>query len=269
MPKQDVLLIHGTWGHGGSWDDFAAALNERGYRAHSPTLPAHGLAQEIDVWSAAQEVAKLGIDDYVDHLRGLVDQMETAPIIVGHSLGGLLAQVLAQQVRNSGVMLIGTAPAAGVFALYPSTTYLWGRYAFKFFLGGPMFPIDKKAWDRYICNTVPQAMSDEWYAGLCAESGTVYRQMALWFTDPKQRARVHFDKITTPVLVVAGEQDKCCPPAMNKATAERYGDRGTYAEIPGSDHMMIAGPAMPHTLEIFDDWTARHGLAAAQKAANK
>ncbi|WP_353114678.1 alpha/beta hydrolase [Microbacterium sp.] len=109
----------------------------------------------------------------------------------------------------------------------------------------------------------PPALADAWYEDLCAESGKVYRQMALWFLDPRRRARVDFAKIDAPVLVIAGEKDRCCTPAMNRATARRYGDRGTYVEIPGSDHMMTAGPVMPQTLGHIHRWAEEHGIAPA------
>ncbi|MFT4201262.1 alpha/beta hydrolase [Gordonia sp. (in: high G+C Gram-positive bacteria)] len=260
MTKQDVLLIHGTWGSSASWDYVTDELTKRGYNVHAPTLPGHGKASEIDVDAMAAEVSKLGLEDYVDYLQKLVGEMATEPIIVGHSLGGLIAQLLAVKVASPALILIGTAPAAGVFAQYPTTTVLWSPYLFTWLRSKPMFPVSKKSWDKYIANELPADLSDEFYAELCAESGKVYRQMALWPFDGQKQAKVDFEAITEPVLVIAGEKDKCCLPAMNKATVRRYGDRGTYAEVPGSDHIMTAGPALPKTMAIIDDWVAKQGL---------
>lgn len=156
MGTRDVLLIHGTWANGGYWEDFGAELAAQGYTVHAPTLPHHGKASEMDVRVSAREVAKLGLPENVAFLRRLVEQMETPPIIVGHSLGCLYAQLLAVEVDTPGMVLIGSAPAAGIFAEYPTTVALWLRYLPRWLAGAPMPPVSRKAWNRYICNTVPR-----------------------------------------------------------------------------------------------------------------
>lgn len=262
MARQDVLLIHGTWGHGKEWDAFGAELAERGFRVHAPSIPGHGHAKEIDIWAAADRVGKLGLLDYVNALCDVVKSMQTPPIIFGHSLGGLLAQLVAARVPHRGVVLLGPAPAAGVFAFYPSMLMLWTGFLPQWIMGRPMFPVAKKRWDKYVCNAVGRQFSDEFYANLCAESGWAYREMVLWPFDRKGASRVDFDKITGQVLVIAGAKDRCCVPAMCKATARRYKGRADYVELPGSDHMMIDGPNMPATLAAFDKWAADKGITA-------
>src|SRR5699024_3855234 len=110
--QQDVLLIHGTWGHGGEWDDLGAELIARGFTVDAPSLPHHGRPGEIDIWDAAQRVTRLGLLDYVDFLVDRVRRMDTPPIIMGHSLGGLLAQLVAARVEHRGLVLLAPAPAA-------------------------------------------------------------------------------------------------------------------------------------------------------------
>lgn len=255
--RQDALLIHGTWGHGKEWDDFSAALTQRGFDVHAPSWPEHGHPHDIDVWGTAQRATRLGLLDYVDSLARVARSLPTPPVIFGHSVGGLLAQLVAARVPHRAIVLLGPAPAAGMFAFYPSQVMLWGRFTPQWILGRPMFPVRKAAWDKYICNAVDEEFSDSFYANLCAESGRAYREMIFWPMDPKRSSRVDYDKITGDVLVVAGSEDKCCVPAMCRATARKYRGRADYVEIPGSDHMMIGGPYMSKTFEAFDNWAAR------------
>lgn len=261
MTQQDVLLIHGTWGHGKEWDDFGAELEQRGYRVHAPSWLGHGHPKEIDIWGTAEEVTKLGLLDYVNALCDLVRTMETPPVIFGHSVGGLLAQLVAARVPHRGIVLLAPAPAAGVFAFYPSQIKLWGGFIPRWVLGRPMYPVKKTTWDKYVCNAVPQEFSDEFYSNLCAESGRAYREMVFWMFDPKRASRVDFDKVGD-VLVVAGAEDRCCVPRMVKATANRYGGRAAYVELAGSDHMMIGGPYMKATLDAFDQWATQKGIGS-------
>jgi alpha-beta hydrolase superfamily lysophospholipase len=267
MTKQDILLIHGTFGNGGNWGDFGTELERRGYRVHRPTQRFHGNPREVDLWSNAEKIGKLGLQDYVADLVSLVESMDTPPIIAGHSLGGLLAQLVGARVAHRGQILLATAPAWGFWRVDVAPALLWARYLPQWIGGRPMYPMAKWAWDRYVCNTLPAELGDPFYDTLCAESGTAYRQMVLWHLDPHRRAKVDYEASDTPVLVVAGAEDKCTTPRVNKLTARKYGDRATYVEIPSSDHMVVAGPALPHALRAIDDWVARHDLAAEVPAA--
>lgn len=65
------------------------------------------------------------------------------------------------------------------------------------------------------------------------------------------------------MLVIAGSEDKCTVQGLSRVTPGKYGERATYVEIPKSDHMMVAGPALPRTLDAIDTWLERHQLAAA------
>jgi pimeloyl-ACP methyl ester carboxylesterase len=267
MAPQDVLLIHGTWGHGKEWDDFAAELTARGYRVHAPSYPGHGHPKDIDIWGTAEQVTRLGLLDYVEHFVDLATGMETPPLICGHSVGGLLAQLVAARVPHRGIVLLGPAPAAGMFAFYPSQVRLWGGFIPRWVLGRPMYPVKKTTWDKYICNAVDQEFSDAFYANLCAESGKAYREMVFWMFDVNKSSRVDYDKVTGEVLVIAGAEDKCCVPTMCKATARRYGTRGRYVELAGSDHMMIGGPYMQATLQAFDAWATAVGISGTTLTA--
>lgn len=265
MSNHNVLLIHGTWCNGGNWGDFAVELERRGFTVHAPTLRHHGAPGDADIWANAQKVAKVGLLDYVADLAELTATMDSPPIIVGHSVGALLAQMLAARVPNKGVILLGPAPTAGMFGAYPTMIRLWGRFLPQWLTGKPMYPVSKKAWDKYICNTLPSEFGDPYYATLCAESGTAYREMSLWFLDPRRTARVDFDAVNAPVLVVTGSEDKCTVPRIGRVTARKYGDRGTYVELDGSDHMMTVGAYLPETLAAIDDWLVRHDLAPSRQ----
>lgn len=262
MTPQDIVLIHGTWGNGPEWQPFGEAIEERGFRVHAPTLRHHGDPIDVGIWSNAQRIAKLGLQDYVADLKALVDTLETPPIIVGHSLGGLLAQLLGNRVNHRGLVLMGTAPAWGMRNIDVKPAMLWSRYMPQWLGGTPMYPVKKKIWDEYICNATPRNISDPFYDVLCAESGTAYRQMVLWYLDPKRRAKVEYDTSETPVLVLVGEHDRCTVPRLSRVTARKYGRRSTYVEIPGADHMITMGWAMQLSLKAIDGWLTRNGLGA-------
>lgn len=254
MSSNHVILIHGTWCNGGNWGEFASELERQGYTVHTPSYRYHGKPGEIDVWGNAQKVAKLGLLDYVEDFAALVDTLDSPPIVIGHSVGALLAQLLAARRPTKGLVLLGPAPAAGMFSLYPSAIRLWARYLPEWLMGKPMYPVSWNPWQKLVCNAQPEELSAAYYATLCAESGTAYRQMIFWYLDPKRAARVDYAAIESPVLVIGGSEDKCTPPGMCRDTAKNYGKRGTYVELEGSDHMMTVGRFMPQTLSTIHSW---------------
>ena len=80
-----VVLIDGTWCRGDSWGPTRAAFEERGYTVHTPTLRHH----ELPLREGAMKVAPLSMRDYTDDLVALVDSLDSPPLLVGLSLGGL------------------------------------------------------------------------------------------------------------------------------------------------------------------------------------
>lgn len=268
MSEKHVILIHGTWCNGENWGEFATALREQGYTVHTPTWPYHGNPRTHDIWGNAQQVRTLGLLDYVAGLKTLADSLDSAPIIIGHSVGALIAQLLAARVRCSGVVLLGPAPTAGMIPIGLSMYKLWARYLPQWIASKPMYPVSFKAWNKYICNATPPEVSEAYYTTLCAESGTAYRQMILWFLDPSRAARVDFASITAPVLVITGSRDLCTRPSVGRATVKRYRPgQAAYAELEGADHMMTTGPFMSRTLEVIRSWTETNDLLPPQKSA--
>lgn len=257
----NILLIHGTWCNGENWGDFKLDLEAKGFNVYAPSYRYHGEYSKQDMWGAAQKIAKLNMLDYVSDLCDLIDTMDHPPLVIGHSVGALVAQLIAERREVKGLILLGPAPTAGMFAFYPSSIKLWARYLPEWFMKQPMYPVKWDIWQRYICNKTPLEISEAYYANLCAESGTAYFQMVFWFLDPKQSTKVNFEKIKAPVLVIGGAEDKCTPPGMCRATARNYGSKGKYIELKETDHMMTVGTAKELTLKAIDDWLIDNKLA--------
>lgn len=262
MPQQDIILIHGTWGSGEGWGQFAQELRELGWRVHTPTLRHHGTPQTHDVWELADQVRRVSLTDYVDDLQREVEAMETAPIILGHSLGGLIAQLLAARVPTAGLILLSTAPSRGMFALYPTMLRLWGPHALTWLLRRPMMPVPLRTFRNRIANVHSETDTARRHATHCAESGQAYLEMCLWFLDRTRASAVDPEAIDAPVLVVGGTEDRCVDPRIARSTAKLLGDRAELRMMRGADHEMASEDFMPQTVEIIRAWAAGHGLLA-------
>lgn len=253
--KQHLILIHGTWCTGDSWGDFVPALQALGLTVHTPTLRYH----DLPMAEGAEKVASVSLRDYVDDLSQLLFSLDSPPIILGHSLGGLLAQLLAARHPDyhKGVVLLGPAPMAGIFALYPTMLAAFYRHYLQWgFWKKPLFPTEDRVF-KYCMNHQPEYLRQQFYRGLVAESGRVYAEMAFWFLDRKKAATVDTDAIQTPVLVISGTDDKIVVAKIAKATAKKY-KNATYIELKGSDHMYDMGQFMPQTVALIDTWMQQY-----------
>jgi pimeloyl-ACP methyl ester carboxylesterase len=95
-----VILIHGSWSRGEPLASARAAFEERGYTVHTPTLRHH----ELPLHEGAMKIARLSIRDYTDDLAALVASLDSPPLLVGHSLGGLPAQLVAARTHHAGLV---------------------------------------------------------------------------------------------------------------------------------------------------------------------
>src|ERR1700722_14667823 len=112
-----VVLIHGSWSRGEQLAPARAAFEERGYTAHTPTLRHH----ELPSHEGAMKIASLSLRDYTDDLVAFVNSLDSPPLLVGHSMGGLLAQLVAARPRHAGLVAACPGSAAGIYGTPPQT----------------------------------------------------------------------------------------------------------------------------------------------------
>ncbi len=210
----------------------------------------------------AARIASLSLRDYTDDLVKFVNSLDAPPLLIGHSMGGLLAQLVAARTRHVGVVAACPAPAAGIFATNPTNVrmaipgYLRPRAWAK-----PVRPPAPERFRRWVANAQTDEVAREIYDGLVCESGRVNFEMLLATFRLSKATVVNFAAVTGPVLVLGGERDRIVPPGVVRQTAARYA-RGTHVEIPESDHMVFSGAALPVTMGHIDDWIARNRVFA-------
>jgi pimeloyl-ACP methyl ester carboxylesterase len=251
-----VVLIHGSWGRGEQLAAAGAAFEARGYTAHTPTLRHH----EQPMQEGAKKIAALSLRDYTDDLVRLVSSLNSPPLLVGHSMGGLLAQLVAARTRHLGLVAACPAPASGIIASTPANRSL----ACQFFLrlrpwARSVRPPKFEQFQEWIANTQTDDTAREIYDGLVCESGRAQWEMLLAALKLSKASIVHYAAVTTPVLVIGGECDRVVPAGAVRTTAERY-PHGTCVEIVGCDHMVFSGAALPVTMAHIDDWIAKNRL---------
>ncbi|MEU0945605.1 alpha/beta hydrolase [Streptomyces canus] len=93
MNRTPVVFIHGAWLHALSWESWAERFSGRGFLPFTPGWPGKAAAVG-ELRTSPEAIAGIGLDVLTDHYAGIVSSFDTAPVIVGHSVGGLIAQQL-------------------------------------------------------------------------------------------------------------------------------------------------------------------------------
>jgi pimeloyl-ACP methyl ester carboxylesterase len=108
-----IVLIHGLWVTSRSWEKWAERYEARGYRVLTPAYP--GFEVEVEALNEdPSPIEASTIPGVVEHLEGIVSELENPPIIMGHSAGGLFTQILLDHGYGAAGVVIDSAPAEGI-----------------------------------------------------------------------------------------------------------------------------------------------------------
>jgi pimeloyl-ACP methyl ester carboxylesterase len=212
----------------------------------APTLRHHD-APPLEPPSALGTTSLL---DYVADLEASLRALPEKPVVVGHSMGGLLALLLcARGLASAGVLLTPAAPA-GVIALRPSNllafarieaTWAWWRKPHRATLAEAL---------SHTFNTTDPTEARPLHASFVHDSGRALLEIGLPWLDRTKAATVDPRLVTVPLFFVATEKDKLVPPGVVRRTAQRFAHVSEYKEYPGQGHWV---PGQPGWEQIATD----------------
>lgn len=247
-----LVLIHGMWGGPWCMANYRDYFGARGYACHAPALPYH------DVDPAVPPDPRLGnasILDYAAALEQELRQLPEKPILLGHSMGALLAQMMAARGLAKAIVLVTPAAPAGIFALRPSVvrSFLSAHLRWGFWRKPMKQTYAEAAYSMMEC--LPEAERRPFYDRLVHESGRAMVEIGHWYLDPRRASAVDAAQVTCPVLAVAAGEDRITPASQVRAIAARYG--ATYKEFPGHTHWILGEPGWEETAGFIAGWLER------------
>ena len=243
-----VVFVHGLWLLPSSWDRWAAAFEEAGYTALTPGWPDD--PETVGEANAHPEVmAHKTVGQVADHFDQIVRGLTMKPAIVGHSFGGLLAQILAGRGLSAATVAIDPAPFRGVLPLpFSSLKSAWPV------LGNPAnrnraIPLTFEQFRFGFANAVSEDEAKELYATFAVPaSGAPLFQAATANLNPWTEAQVDTENPNRgPLLIIDGEKDNTVPWAIANASFKLQQRNDAVTEI-----VMI--PNRGHALTIDSGW---------------
>jgi pimeloyl-ACP methyl ester carboxylesterase len=227
-------MIHGAFCGGWVFEKFRAPFEAAGYAVHAPDLRFHDRGS-----NPPPELGRTGMKDYVSDLSLLIKTLEAPPVLLGHSLGGLLAQMAATRVPVKALVLLAPSAPWGVL---PSTLFEVVSAQAMFFVGDlankPIAPSYEIA-AAHSLDRLPRAERDAVYARFVPESGRATFETMHWGMDPTRATRVPASEVSCPVLCITGSDDKMNPPGTVRRIAARYRERASFEESEGHSHWLI------------------------------
>lgn len=222
-----------------------------GYITRAPDLRHH--TPPLDQ-SALNALGTTSIKTYAHDAARLIDTLDEPPIIVGHSMGGLIAQMLAAQGRAKALVLLAPSAPWGVLPGH------WNEFAsgFGLYLNGqyweqPLVPTFEVAADLTL-NRLPPDERRKAFEQMVPESGRAMFEIFQWWLDFSRATDVAPHSVTCPVFCAAGELDTLNPPDTVRRIAARYRSRATYRVYPKMGHWLIAEPGWQAVTRDALEW---------------
>jgi non-heme chloroperoxidase len=246
-----VVMIHGAFCGGWVFDAWRPLFAARGFDVHTPTLRHH------EPRGSAEELARTGMRDYVADLETLLNDIDGTPIVIGHSLGGLLAQMLAARGRVRALILLAPSAPRGMF---PSTgsEFLAAQalYAEGIFWRKALAPSHWIAAANAL-DLVPEENRASILRRFVPESGLAMFEVLHWMFDGSRATEVDARAVACPILCLVGARDRINPPATIRRIARRYGGRARYEQLPNHSHWLVGEPGWERIATGSLDWLSR------------
>lgn len=248
--RAPVIMVHGAFCGGWTFDAFRQPFEAAGHPLMTPDLIGH---------DGASSAAGVSMSDYARQIARLADSCETPPILIGHSMGGLVAQMAASRAKISKLILLAPSAPWGVSgasleeAVSAVSLYTFGPYWLQAI--APDYGVVR----RYSVDKLARPERKAIFARMTAESGRALWETLNWWLDPFMTTSVSAPGC--PVLAIAGGQDVIHPPATVRQTAARLG--GSVEVFPQMSHWLPGEPGWEQVAQRCLDFIASEGRQAA------
>jgi non-heme chloroperoxidase len=243
-----VVFIHGLWLLPSSWDRWATVFEEAGYTALTPGWPDDPETVE-EAESHPEVFADKTVGQVADHYEGVISKLENKPAVIGHSFGGLLAQIIAGRGISAATVAIDAAPFRGVLPLPISALKSSSAVLKNPANRHRAVPLTPEQFRFAFANAVSEEEAQELYETFAVPaSGAPIFQAATANLNPWTEAKVDTENPERgPLLIVSGEKDHTVPWAISNATYKKQQRNEGVTEI-------VEMPDRGHALTIDSNW---------------
>jgi pimeloyl-ACP methyl ester carboxylesterase len=250
ISRPPILFVPGYFGGAWIFEHYLAFFAERGYAGYAVNLRGHAGSP----LRSGTLLGKVSMSDYIADAREVaswITEREERPIVFGHSMGGLIAQKLAEEGMARALVLLSPAPPRGIRALTSRLLRRQLKYMPALLRSRRVVPTWRDMRDL-VLNRVPESEQRATFERFVPDSGRAGREMTLGSVVVNaERVREH----DCPVLVVTSDDDRFVPPSVATRVAARYHAPVFMARAHG--HLMLREPGWDEGASFIADWLAR------------
>jgi pimeloyl-ACP methyl ester carboxylesterase len=253
-----LMLIHGAWLSARSWENYADYFGKRGFAVTAPEWPRkHGDVEQLR--EEAEELKDLGLGEIVDHHEALIRELDQPPVLIGHSYGGLIVELLLERGLGRAGVALSPAPPKGILVL-PFSTLKAAAPA----LAHPskwhgVVTLTPEEFTYAFVNTFsPEKAAEAYERYAVPETGQIFYEAGFANFHLHPPTQVHFkNEERAPLLIVGAEKDHTVPASLSKAQYKRY-ERSSattdYLEFEGRPHLHMAAEDWEEVTAAIDSW---------------
>ena len=246
----EILFVHGMFHGAWCWDEhFLPYFAEKGYAVHALSLRGHAGSD------GRERLRWYSLADYVSDLGRVIRQLPTSPVLVGHSMGGMIVQKHLQTQQAPAAVLLGSVSPKGLLPVTLQTLRRHPAVFMKANLTLSMYPIvgtPERYRELFFVTDIPEEKMASCFARLQDESFRAFTEMLLLRMFPPNPVT------ETPLLVLGGADDAAISPDEVEATARLHKTR---AELyPDMGHAMMLEAGWQAVADRIISWLGEHGL---------
>lgn len=253
-----LMLIHGAWLSARSWERFADYFDKRGFAVSTPEWPRkHGDVEELR--EQADELAGLGLDEIVDHYQALIGELGEPPVLIGHSFGGLVVELLLDRGLGRAGVALSPAPPKGILVLpFSSLKAASPALAHPSTRRGTVTLTLEEFTYGFVNTFTPEEAAAAYERYAVPETGRIFYEAGFANFALHPSTEVHFkNEQRAPLLIVGAEKDHTVPASVSRAQYKKY-ERSSaqtdYLEFEGRPHLFILGEGADEVAVAIDGW---------------
>jgi len=253
-----VLFVHGAWLSSGSWENFATYFGDKGYAVSAPEWPRkEGDADELR--ADAESLRGLGLTEIIDHYEQVIQVLDEPPVLVGHSFGGLIVELLLDRGLGRAGVAMSPAPPKGILVLpFSSLKAASPALAHPSRWHG-VVPLTLEEFTYGFVNTFsPEEAKAAYEKYAVPETGQIFYEAGFANFHLHPPTEVHFrNDDRAPLLIVAAGEDKTVPASLSRKQYEKYeksAARTDYIEFEGRPHLFMAAPGWEEVAAKIERW---------------
>lgn len=249
--SKTIILVHGNFVNNNTWTEWKQYFEQKGYIVHTPANPGHDGSPSELRQRPHPDLTKTGFIDVVKNISNLIDTLPEKPLVIGHSMAGMVTLKLVELDKVAAAVNIDGAPPKNVFPPYQTLKTVLP--AFGFFSTSKYYMGSRKWYDYAFFNTTATADRETMFEKYAVpESYKVSRQLVL-----NSYSNINFKKAHEPILFIGGGKDHIFPPGLTKTIAGKYSDKNSKVDLKifeDKSHFICGEPGWESVADYILDW---------------